>query len=201
MAQEADAEENERGIHVIQQRPFLQALRLELLPEFGYTVNDTLHHYLQVGGTLRFHITEELSIAGNYGHYFASKNSTFEQIEEEFSLFPERSFIKWFAGGEISYIPIYGKFILLGLSTVHWNLALNLGAGVTRTFADDPLFTATLGFSVRFFITKWLTFNLGLRDHIYNEPFRRGDRIMNNLVLHTGFGLFMPFNYTYKHRK
>ncbi len=202
VAPSASADEKEqRKVHVLEQRPFLHALRLEVLPHFGYTVNEVLYQYLQVNGSLRFHITEEWSVGGSYSHYFADSTSTFDQIQDEFELFPEKSFIRWYAGGEAIWTPIYGKAIVFGSWIMHWSAFFTAGAGVTKTQAEGAQVTGTLGLGVRVFLTDWLTLNLELKDHIYTEPFKSGRTLMNNVVMFTGFGVFIPFSTEYKHPK
>jgi outer membrane beta-barrel protein len=198
LAQDGDKDEEQKRVHVLEQRPFLHALRVELAPTFGYTVNEVLSEQLQTGGTLRFHINEQISVGGTYNHYFVSQSRRALQVQDEFELFPETSFPKWYAGGEINYTPIYGKMIVGGFTTVHWNAYLSGGAGVTKTGAKDPLFTTMIGAGVRFFVTSWLTINIECRDYIYSEPFKAGSDILNNVVMHTGLGLFIPFSYKYR---
>ncbi len=197
----ARAGETKRKVHVFEQRPYLQAMRVELTPMFGYTTNEVMYNYLQVAGTLRFHINEQWAIGGNYGHYFSDTTSTFELVQDELSLFPEKSFIQWYAGGEVNYTPVYGKFILFGSAIVHWNAFLTQGFGVTQTATDGVKFTYVVGAGVRMFLTRWLTFHLELKDHIYTETFKAGDELINNLVLHAGFGIFIPFGFEYKYPK
>ncbi|HIA01951.1 MAG TPA: outer membrane beta-barrel domain-containing protein [Myxococcales bacterium] len=200
-AQEIAADTDKKKVHVLEQRPFLHALRVELAPTFGYTVNEVLSEQLQVGGTLRFHLNETISVGGMYYHYFSSQSSRALQVQNEFELFPETSFPKWFAGGEINYTPIYGKMIVSGITTVHWNAYLSGGAGVTKTGAKDPLFTTMIGLGTRFFVTSWLTINVEARDYIYSEPFKAGSEIINNVAIHTGVSLFVPFTYNYRYPK
>ena len=197
----ADEADPERQVHVVEQRPFLQALRFEMTPMFGYTVNETMYEYLQVGGFGRFHITEEWSVGGVYEHYFSGTTDTYEDVQDTFQLFPEKALIRWYAGGEVLWSPLYAKAIVFGSWIVHWNLYLTVGAGVTQTGPDGLHVTGTVGGGARFFLTEWLTFNVEVRDHIYVEPYKAGDEIINNLVLHTGFGFFLPFGWEYTHPK
>ena len=191
-----------RKVHVLEQRPFLHALRVEVAPHFGYTVNEVMYQYLQVAGTLRFHINEEWSVGGAYGHYFSDTTSTFEQVQDEFQLFPEKSFLQWFGGGEAIYSPIYGKAILFGSAIINWNAYFTVGAGVTKTAAENLRITGTLGLGARVFLTQWMTFNLELKDHIYEEPFKNDRKeLINNVVLFTGIGFFIPFTTEYKFPK
>ncbi len=201
-ASSASAAEEKRKVHVIQQRPFLHRLRLELTPQYGYTINDTLSTHHQAGGTLRFHIDEEWSLGGTYAKYFGWTNANFDQVEKDFQVFPEfGGLIDWFAGGELSYIPIYGKFVLFGAWVVHWDFYLLAGGGATKLIHGGVRGTGTVGAGTRIYLTKWLTLDVSLKDHIYSVPFKAGDEIWNNVVFNVGFGFFMPFNPDYKFPK
>jgi outer membrane beta-barrel protein len=197
----AAEKKDERDIYVLQQRPFLRALRLELSPQFGYTVNEPLFRYLQVASTVRFHINESWSVGGTYAHYFSDTSAATEKLQDEFALFPEKSLIQWYAGGEGSWVPIYGKLILFESWVVHWDAFLTVGAGVTKTWAPDLRFTASVGVGTRIFLTSWLTLTLELKDYIYQEPFKAGDRLINNVVFHSGLSIFFPFTWEYKLQK
>ncbi len=197
----AAAEDEGRKVHVIEQRPFIQRLRVELTPKYGYTINEVLFDYHQVGGDLRFHITEEWAIAGSFSWYFPATTSAFEDVESTFDTFPEKRFVRWYAGGEVSWAPVYGKFILFGSWTVPWNAWLSAGGGVTLTGVDGIHPTGTVGIGTRLFLTPWLTMEFELKDHIYSENFKAGDSIMNNFVVHAGFGFWFPVGWTYEFAK
>ena len=195
----AQEEKADRKVHVLEQRPFLAALRAEVTPLFGYTINEVMYQYIQVGAQLKFHITEEWAVGGTYGHYFSDFTSEFDRVQEDFEVFPEISLIKWYAGGEVIWTPIYAKAIVFGAGIIHWSAFFNVGAGVTKTGAEDLRVTGTFGVGLRVFLTRWLTFQLELKDHLYSEPFKAGDELINNLVLHAGFGIFIPFGFDYKY--
>jgi outer membrane beta-barrel protein len=195
-------EDAERKVHVLEQKPFLHALRVEVAPTIGYVINDVLFHQMHVGGMLRFHILDELAISGSYSHYVVSETSaSFDNVQNDYSVFPEKKFVRWFAGGEIAYSPIYGKFVLFGSWTVHWNAYIALGAGVTQTGVDDIHFTGTAGLGSRFFLTDWMTLNFELKNHIYQENFKAGDEIVDNLTFQLGFGFFLPASFDYEFAK
>lgn len=201
LPQIAAAEETpQRKVHVLQQRPFLRRLRAEVTPLFGYGINQVLYQYLQVGGTFRFHFVEDWSIGGTYMHYFPSATGTADQVENELGVYPEKAYIRWFAGGEVAWVPIYGKFIGFRSFIAHWDVYLTAGAGATMTNQKDPLFTGTFGVGSRIFLTRWLTFTLELKDHIFSQPYKAGDEIVNNLTVQTGFSFFFP-NFKYTKRK
>ncbi len=196
----AQAEEQERQVHVIEQRPFLLSLRAEIAPQFAYTMNEVLYHYLQASGTFRFHITEEWAVGLTYSHYFSSITEGFEDVQTTFAVYPETVPVRWFAGAEVNYSPIYGKFILFDSWIVNWNAWVSLGAGVTQTGVDNYHPTGTVGVGARLFLTPWLAMHMELKDHIYNENFKAGSELINNFVIQTGFGFFFP-DFEYKYQK
>ena len=192
---------SDRAISVIQQKPLIRSMRVELTPTFGYTVNDTLREYMQAAATLRFHITDVWSVGVNYGHYFADDRELVLELQDDYSVFPERNSVQWFAGGDVGWTPIYGKFVLFESGIVHWDMYVTAGAGVTKTLSPDPVVTGTVGLGARFYMTQWLTLTLELKDHIYPESFKAGTKVLNNLVFHSGLSIFMPFTTEYKYAK
>jgi outer membrane beta-barrel protein len=193
--------DDDRKVSVIQQKPFLRAMRAELTGSFGYTVNETLNEFLQAAGGLRFHITDSWSIGTSYSHYFATDKATVGQLQNEFGVFPERSTVQWFAGGDVSWVPVYGKFVLFESGIIHWDMFLSAGAGVTKTWEPAPLVTGTAGLGTRIYLTRWLTLTIELKDHIYLQAFKAGDKIMNNLVVHSGLSIFIPFGWEYEFQR
>lgn len=196
----AQAKEQERRVHVIEQRPFILALRAEIAPQFAYTVNEVLYHYVQASGTFRFHITDEWAVGLNYSHYFSEITAGYESVQNDFAVFPETIPIRWFAGAEVNYTPVYGKFILFDSWIVNWNAWVSVGAGVTQTGVDNFHPTGTVGLGARLFLTRWLALHVELKDHIYNENFKAGSELINNFVVQTGVGFFFP-DFEYKYQK
>jgi outer membrane beta-barrel protein len=194
----ASAEAPTRAVHVIEQRPFIQRLRVELVPTYGYTLNEVLFDYHHAGGDLRFHINEEWAIAGSFKYAFASNTPEFDEVQSEFEVFPEKRYVRWYAGGEVSYTPFYGKFILFGSWIVPWNAWLSAGGGVVLSGVDQIHPAGTVGVGTRMFLTRWLTLNVELKDTIYSENYKAGDQIVNNLVFQTGFGLWFPVGWDYE---
>lgn len=202
-----DAAETEfqRQIHVYQRKPFMRNLRLEITPIFGVAINETLTTQLAGGGAMSFHITDEISIGGSYFKAFHEKNSGFDEVEDSFGVFPEKKFRDWYAGGHVSYVPVYGKFILFGAAIVHFDAYLVGGAGVMRTYSvgseGNNRISWNLGIGGRLFVTEWLTLNLELRDYMYIEEFKAGSSFMNNVTMHAGISIFAPFSYGYEYAK
>lgn len=195
----------EEQIHVYQRRPFMRKLRFELAPTFAVAFNETLTHQFAVGANGTFHITDWLFIGGTYNKFFHSESSVFNEVQDAYGVFPERKFMDFYAGGHIGYVPIYGKFILFGTAIVHYDVYLVAGAGVTRTYTvgsdGENRVTGNFGLGSRLFLTEWLTLDFEIRDYIYNEEFKAGDSIVNNLMFQTGLSVFFPFKHSYRYAK
>ncbi len=195
----AGAEQVQESIRVIQQRPVLRALRAEIQAFGGVGMSDTLFQHFLVTGNARFHITEEWSIGGSYSHYFASTSGLFEDVTTDFSVFPEKSLLRWMAGLDAAFVPIYGKFALFDQHIVHYDFYALAGVNVLQTSRSDDIKVAgVLGLGWRVYLTRWLAFTTEVRDHMYVESFNAGDRFMSHFVFQAGFSMFLPFDFDYR---
>lgn len=191
----------EQNIRVVQQRTFLRRGRLELAPYFALSTNETLFLHLGAGGELNYHILENLMIGASGVKYFSSETDLFGSVEDDFRVFPEKWQLDWYAGGHVAWAFLYGKFILVGSMIVHFDAYVIGGMGVTRTSLSDTAITGNFGVGTRFFLTDWLTFNLEVRDYLFQEDFQAGSRIVNNVMLQAGFSIFIPFGFDYRYPK
>lgn len=198
-AAEAGAEQVRESIRVIQQRPVLRALRAEVQAFGGVGLSDTLFRHFLVTGNARFHITEQWSVGGSYSHYFGSTSGLFEDVTTDFSVFPEKSLIRWMGGLDAAFVPIYGKFALFDQHIVHYDFYGLAGVNVLQTSRSDDIKVAgVLGLGWRVYLTRWLAFTTEVRDHLYVESFNAGDRFMSHFVFHAGFSMFLPFDFDYR---
>lgn len=189
-----------RSIRVIQQRPFVHSLRFELQLGGGVGLNDDLHQQLQAMAVGRMHIDEQWAVGVDYLHYFSSESAFFDKLVQDFEVFPERSRQHFYGGLEVSYAPVYGKFTAFDAAIVHFDVYLLAGVGVTQTNRSADLKPAGMvGLGWRTVITRWFTFNLELRDHLFVEKFRHGSKLWNNVVATAGFGFFLPFDHDYRY--
>lgn len=184
------------SISVVQRRPVLKALRLEVLPVFGVALNESLTTHMFVGGTLNFHILEQLFIGGSYQYYFGKNSKLSQDVQADYEVFPERRLMKWAAFGHVGWAPIYGKFSLFGATIVHFDVYFFGGAGVTKT--NSVHVTGIFGVGTRWFINKFMSFNWEIRDQLYRETFAAGKSFVNNVVFQLGFTVFIPFGFKYK---
>lgn len=198
-ADEKGLEQLRDAIRVIQQRPVLRRMRLELQVQTGLGLADVMFRNQLVSGNLRFHVAEDWSIAASYIHYFSRTTSLHDTVANDYELFPEKSLHQWFAGGDVSWSPIYGKFNFFGKGIVQFDISLIVGAGVTVTSRSTDLKpTGVLGLGLRIFLTRWLAFTSEFRDHIFVEDFNAGNELVNHVIYQGGFSIFFPFKNKYR---
>lgn len=183
-------------IRVIQRRPFLRRQRLEVSPLLGTNINDPLVQSFVTGGNLNYHITEVMAVGLFGGYALGSETDLYDKVIEDYELFPEVSQVQWFAGVHFQYVPIYGKFALFNSWIIPWDIYTVLGAGWTRTQLDGHP-TLTAGVGQRFFMNRWFSLDLELRDYVYNEDYPSGSELVNNLVFAAGVGFFLPPDFEY----
>ncbi len=184
-------------IRVIQRRPFLRQKRVEVAPFIGTNVNDALVSIFVAGGSLNYHLTEVMSVGVNGGYSLGTETDLFDRVIEDYELFPQISKVKWYATLNFQYAFIYGKFALFNTWIIPWDTYALLGAGFTQTELDGHL-TIAAGIGQRYFMNRWFTLNVELRDQVYNENYPAGSEIVNNLMFTAGVSFFIPPDFEYR---
>lgn len=189
-------------VRVVQQRPIIKAMRLEVSFLAGVSTADVMHDQFELGAGGRFHISEWLSIGASYNKYFSSRSQVFRDVTGDLEVYPELSQVQWYAGADVALVMFDGKFKLFDDAIGYWDIYALLGGGVTKTSrGDSPLPTGMLGVGMRIFLAKWLTLSFELRDHIYVESFNAGSELVNNVVGQGGITIFIPFGFDYSYPK
>ncbi len=184
-------------IRVIQRRPFLRRKRVELAPMLGTNVNDALVSIFVAGGALNYHLSEVMSIGLSGSYSLGSETDLFDRVIEDYELFPEISKVRWSASLDFQYAFMYGKFALFNTWIIPWDTYGVLGAGVTQTeLAVHP--SLSMGIGQRYFMNRWFTLNIEVRDNVYNEDYPGGSSIVNNIMFTTGVSFFIPPSFEYR---
>jgi len=194
------AERLESAIRVLQRRPVLKELRFELALTGGVAASDQMYRHFSASATGRMHVSEWVSIGATYSHYFSEESALFRDVTGNYELFPERSEIQWYAGADVSVVPMDGKFVAFDDLIVYWDLYASIGGGVTVTSrSDTPKPTGMIGVGLRMFLAKWFTLTFELRDHIFVEDYNAGSELTNNVVGRFGISIFIPFDFDYSY--
>ncbi len=189
-------------VRVVQQRPVLKSGRFELLLGAGLVANDQMYDHWYATANGRVHVSEWISIGATYTKFFSSEAELQTTVMEDFEVFPELSAYRWYAGGDVTFVAMDGKFIFFDDSIVYWDLYASIGGGVTVTSrSDDPKPTGMIGVGMRIFLTDWLTLSFELKDHMFIEKFNAGNEFVNNVTGTAGLTIFIPFGFDYEYAK
>ncbi len=215
-----------KDILVVVRKPFLKARRTEFYPFIGTTMNDNMVRHYTLGGELSYYLTDVLAVGVEGLYYVDSFREPFDLVARQARRLPTVNQYNWSAALNFHYVPVYGKFAILDRKLVTWEVALTagIGAGQSEVIPRDtklPGFTnllimPNLGANMRFFLAKWLTVNVGIRDYIFYDKFEPTDRVVggmyasaadakaaadgaliNNVMFQIGISFWLPTSFEY----
>lgn len=211
-----------QDIVVVVRKPFLKVSRIELQPNFGITMNDNIIRHYQFTGAVNYFLTDVLAV-GVEGQYFVkSLREPFDLVARQARRLPTVNQYNFGAALNFHYVPIYGKFAVLDKHIISWETALTAGVGFTQSevIPRDPalqafknnLITPNVGASMRFFISRFLTVNAGIRDYVFVDKFESVNRtepnggiakenadsaLVNNIMFQAGVSFWFPMSFEY----
>jgi outer membrane beta-barrel protein len=212
-----------QDILVVVRKPFLKVGRTELFPFVGVTMNDNMIRHESIGGELAYYLTDVLAI-GIEGQYMVHNfNEPYDLVARQARRLPTLNQYNWQTALDFHYVPVYGKFAVLDKKLITWEsyFTAGIGVGQSEVIPRDthyPGFTNFLiqpnvGVNMRFFLAKWLTVNIGVRDYIFVDKFEPTDRVMyptaseasshadsaliNNIMFQAGISFWLPTSFEY----
>jgi outer membrane beta-barrel protein len=211
-----------QDIVVVVRKPFLKQHRLEILPMWGITMNDNIIRHFQFSGTLNYFLTDVLAVGVEGQYYVKDLREPYDLVARQARRLPSVNKYNYGAALNFHYVPIYGKFAILDNHIIHWETFFTAGVGFTQSevIPRDPayrpftnfLITPNVGASMRFFVTKFLTINAGIRDYVFVDQFEAVDRteisadaakenaasqLINNVVFQAGISFWFPTSFDY----
>jgi len=185
-AQSAGPKLNEvsEEIYAVQQIYALRNNRLELMPSFGFTLNDPYVSHPNLGIGLNYWITNVLAIGANLNWYqgLEDESDLNFHVRRSTRLATRPTQFQFGASLNFTYVPFYGKFSMFNRYIFQWDAYVVGGIGVMRTRpvpVVDPeyrsfdysykLSIGNPGIGLRVFLTKWLTVFLEGRTYPYLE--------------------------------
>jgi outer membrane beta-barrel protein len=215
-----------KDIVVVVRKPFLKARRTELYPFVGTTMNDNMVRHYTLGGELAYYLTDVLAVGVEGQYYIDSFREPFDLVARQARRLPTVNEYKWSGALNFHYVPVYGKFAILDRKLVTWEVAFTagIGAGQSAVIPRDkalPGFTnllimPNLGANMRFFLSKWLTLNIGVRDYVFFDKFEPTQRVVggmngtaeqakenadgsliNNVMFQIGVSFWIPTSFEY----
>jgi outer membrane beta-barrel protein len=215
-----------KDILVVVRKPFLKARRAELYPFVGTTMNDNMVRHYTIGGELSYYLTDVLAVGVEGQYYVDSFREPFDLVARQARRLPTVNQYNWSAALNFHYVPVYGKFAIFDRRLVTWEVAFTagIGAGQSEVIPRDTklpgfsnlLIMPNLGANMRFFLAKWLTVNVGIRDYIFYDKFEPTDRVVggmnataaeakdnadgaliNNVMFQVGVSFWLPTSFEY----
>ncbi len=211
-----------QDILVVVRKPFLKQRRLEILPQWGITMNDNIIRHYQFSGQLNFFLTDVLAVGLEGQYYIKDLREPYDLVARQARRLPTVNKYNYGAALNFHYVPIYGKFAILDDHIIHWETFFTAGVGFTQSevIPRDPayqpftnfLITPNVGASMRFFVTKFITVNAGIRDYVFVDKFEavgrtevNGDAakenadssLINNVVFQAGLSFWFPTSFEY----
>jgi outer membrane beta-barrel protein len=208
----AFAEENER-IHVLQKKLYTLDGKHDITPFFATSINDKYTSHIGGGLSYSYHLFESLALQVDGMYVNGDETSLTKELKELFQknpIEPQRMQFKYYAGGDVLWYPIYGKFSLVSELALHYNFYFIGGAGVVGTRVFDPaqgktvdrdsaLFAGNVGAGMQLFIIRWLCLKLEFRDIIYTatgntlagNTLTKESNTRNNMMFVAGVGFLL----------
>ena len=159
----------------IRNKPLLHQGRFAITPMMGLSAGDLFQRTLLFGAQGEYFITDRLSISAGISIGIASELPLSAAIQQQR---PDRvssqsfSHIGLIAGGELQYAPIYGKFSLLGVNALRYDMhgiggvgAVQTSGEVLESFAVAPV----VGAGLRIFLTQELAALVQMRGYFYER--------------------------------
>jgi outer membrane beta-barrel protein len=160
----------------------LRYRRWEIIPRFGFSMNDQFVTHYSFDGQVNWYITDVLALGLEVKWFYLN-------TESDVNYYTQRSFrvsvpISEYLIGlylNFSYVPIYGKFAIFNRWILHWDTFIIGGLGVTtsrpiavidaefREFDDwNWNITFDIGLGGRIFLRRWLAIFAEVR--LYGFP-------------------------------
>ena len=111
--------------------------------------------------------------------------------------------IRWMAGAEIAFSPVYGKVNIFAEKALHFDLTLLGGAdlvsyrdvltaGQTGTPGNATSIGGHLGIGARVFFARFMAIRLELKDVVYSVPHLATGKLQTQLFADVGLSFFIP---------
>ena len=214
-----------QDIVVVIRKPFLKVRRAELNPFVGTTMNDNMIRHYTVGGEFAYYLTDVLAVGVEGMYYAHAFQEPYDLVARQARRLPTLNAYKWSTALDFHYVPIYGKFAILDHALVTWEsyFTAGIGAGQSEVIPRDTKFPGfsnllimpNVGASMRFFVAKWMTINIGIRDYIFYDHFEPRNRsetmfataqdakdhaegsLINSLMFQIGISFWVPKSFEY----
>jgi outer membrane beta-barrel protein len=194
--------ENKR-VWVWQRRPFLKSERFELNTLIAQNINEPLVSFYTLGAQANYYLNEQMAIGLRGTYTLNLETSTFDDVIQDYQVFPQVSRPIWSVSLNFQYVPLYGKMSMFQTWIFPWELSVRGGAGWIQTFIDGHVLV-TLGATQQFFLSRWFAFNIDLDYQVFQEAIAANSNegmLLSNLTFGAGLSIYFPLDFEYKELK
>jgi outer membrane beta-barrel protein len=155
-------------LRVVQNRKYSQARKFELQFFGGAISTDPFLSVKNIGASLAYHFNDYWALKVFGFKDIVGDSAATTILEQENAQTPNTNQPKYFVGGEADFVPLYGKFSLLGNAIIYVDTHLDFGFGSTTTETGHDA-TPFVGLGEQFYINRWSSLNLDYRLMYYRE--------------------------------
>lgn len=189
--------------------------RFEVSPSLNLSVNDSFFTKTFGGLRLGYHLGEHWSVSGSFAAGAVSPTSSASICLANQGCSPATAVqlrqvpgkIKWMAGGEVAWAPVYGKLNILAELPVHFDLSLIAGgdyityqsvlssaaaqAGVAGDASSPGLH---LGLGMRLFLGRFTALRFEVKNYAYYAEIGNLQKkeLQSQRFLELGLSFFLP---------
>ncbi len=144
--------------------------RLELSPNFGFTLNDPFYSGFNGGLAIGYHLSEYHAI-NLIGAFFSNDKSQYAKAleEDEFQDFENFPTVEYTLLFNYEFTPYYGKISITKQTVMNIDIFLNAGVG-TIAIGGESGFAGSLGLGQKFYFSRSLGLRIDLKGLMYNGP-------------------------------
>jgi outer membrane beta-barrel protein len=211
-----------QDVIVVMRKPFLKASRIELLPAVGLSLNDNMIRHFELDAQLIYWLTDVLGVGVQAQYFTHDFLEPHDLVARAYRRLPTLNKYNFAGAVNFHYTPFYAKFAVFNSWIWHFEGMVTAGVGVTQTevIPRDPELpgwknfniTPNVGVTMRFFLAKWLTIDLAVKDYVFVDKFEsvnrtsanvdiaKGeatDQLINNIMFSAGVSFWLPTTFEY----
>jgi hypothetical protein len=156
----ATAEQGEKGklgsiswrdIVTVPRRPILKYHRIEFIPTYNVTINNSLYRHHGFGGIINFFLSETLNLGLEGTYYQQQQQEHYFLRGLDDRILPSVNRYWWSANLNFGYVPFYGKFALFDRWIAQWEGYVQAGLGVIQTewITRDPADRSSTNYDIQ----------------------------------------------------
>ncbi len=169
-------------------RPVLKRRRVEFMPTYNVTINDSVVRHHGFGGQLNIYLSEAFFI-GVEGTYYAKQlTDRYFLLGVDQRVLPSVNHYVWSALLDFGYVPIHGKFTFFNSGIGHWEVYIAAGVGIFQSdvIPRDP---ANAGFTnylisgllpavgARMWLSKWFAIDVYIKNYLFADKLEPTTRV------------------------